>query len=296
MKVSILTATYNRANFLEKLYKSIVQNSKNNKSIECEWIIIDDGSEDETKNKVNEFIKENKIEIKYYYQKNSGKMRAINQAVKMSNGELIMDCDSDDILTSNAFELIDKYAMQLLENENLYALAFLKKDNQNKISGKKFINIDNPTTMFELYFKEDVQGEKILVFKSSIRKQYMHKLEENENFITEARMYHKIDEKYKIICINEPIEIGEYVDDGYTKNIDKTFKKYPNGYYCYFKEILAKDMKGTLLKKRIYAIKHYILFGVLSKKKFNIRSIKNISNKIIYLFLYIPGVVKSRRY
>ena len=294
MKISILTATYNRANYLSNLYESIKQNTHRTPSLESEWIIIDDGSEDETERKVKEFIKDGKIKIKYYYQKNTGKMMAINQAVKMAEGELIVDCDSDDYFSSDAFELIKKNSKKFFENEELYALAFLKKDKDGKISGKSFSNVDKPTTMFELYFKEDIEGEKILVYKAKIRKKYEHELEDDENFITEARMYHKMDEKYKILCINEPIEIGEYVEDGYTKNINKTFKNSPKGYYCYFKEILGKDMKGTLIKKRIYAIKHYILFGYLIQKGFNIKDIRNAGNKILYSILYIPGIIKSK--
>ena len=268
MKLSILTATYNRENYLGELYNSILKNKHSKTNLECEWIIIDDGSKDNTKSRVEEFINENKIEIKYHYQENSGKMSAINYAVDISEGDLIIDCDSDDKLVENAFKLIEQNSKELFENENLYAIAFLKKDKNEKISGKEFIIENEPTTMFELYFKYNIEGEKILLYNAKIRKQYKHELEDNENFITEARMYHKMDEKYKIICINKPIEIGEYVEDGYTKNINKIFKKCPNGYYLYFKEILAKNMKGTLRSKRIYAIKHYILFGYLAKKKF----------------------------
>lgn len=295
MKISILTATYNRAIFLNKLYESIIDNQKSNSSMECEWIIVDDGSIDETKAKVEQFKREGKLEINYFYQENSGKMSAINYAVQMAKGDLIIDCDSDDYLVQNAFELIEKYSKELFKNNSLYALAFLKIDPFGKISGKEFID-NNPTTMFNLYFKDEIQGEKILVYNAEIRKKYKHKLEENEKFITEARMYHEMDEKYKILCINEPIEIGEYIEDGYTKNINKTFKSAPNGYYCYFKEILSKDMKGTLFNKRMYAIKHYILFGYLSKKSFNIKNIRNFTNKILYLLLYIPGIIKSRNF
>ena len=77
--------------------------------------------------------------------------------------------------------------------------------------------------MFDLYFKKDIQGEKILVFNANIRKKFKHELEENEKFVTEARMYHKMDDNYKILCINEVIEIGDYQDDGYTQNIVETF-------------------------------------------------------------------------
>ena len=72
MKISVLTPTYNRATLLENLYKSIIKQSK---KIEVEWLIMDDESKDNTKEQIEKFKKDNKIEIKYFYQKNSGKMK-----------------------------------------------------------------------------------------------------------------------------------------------------------------------------------------------------------------------------
>lgn len=294
MKLSILTATYNRSNYLPKLYESIKENLKYN--ITPEWIIVDDGSTDNTKNMVQSFIDENKVIIKYLYQKNSGKMSAINEAVKMATGDFIVDCDSDDCFINNSFEIIEKNSEKFLQNEELYGLVFLKSEENGKISGKEFSQKEHITTMFDLYFKEDIGGEKIIVYNSKIRKQYSHQLEHNEKFITEARMYHKMDEKYKLLAINEVIEQGSYIEDGYTKNINKTFKESPYGYYMYFKELMQKDMKGVKFSKRIYAIKHYILFSYLTKNKFNANLIKDRLNRLLYIILYLPGRIKSKRF
>ena len=294
MKLSILTATYNRANFLPKLYESIKENLKYN--ITPEWIVVDDGSIDDTKNIVQSFIDENKVIIKYLYQKNSGKMAAINEAVKMATGDLMVDCDSDDYFVNNSFEIIEKNAEKILNNEKFYGLVFLKREENGKISGKEFKQKEYITTMFDLYFKEDIGGEKILVYNSKIRKMYSHQLEHNEKFITEARMYHKMDEKYKLIAINEVIEQGSYIEDGYTKNINKTFKSNPYGYYMYFKELLEKNMKGVKFSKRLYVIKHYILFSYLTGNKFNANVIKDVLNKFLYIILYLPGMMKSKRF
>ena len=294
MKLSILTATYNRSNYLPKLYESIKENLKYN--VTPEWIIVDDGSTDDTKNIVQSFIDENKVIIKYLYQKNSGKMSAINEAVKMATGDLIVDCDSDDCFTNNSFEIIEKNVKKLLQNKELYGLVFLKSEENGKISGKEFSQKEHITSMFDLYFKEDIGGEKIIVYNSKIRKQYSHQLEHNEKFITEARMYHKMDEKYKLLAINEVIEQGSYIEDGYTKNINKTFKESPYGYYMYFKELLQKDMRGVMFSKRLYAIKHYILFSYLTKNKFNANLIKDRLNKFLYIMLYLPGKMKSKRF
>ena len=294
MKLSILTATYNRGKYLQKLYESIKKNLKHN--LNCEWIIVDDGSNDDTKMYVKNFIDENVIPIIYYYQKNNGKMSAINEAVKLATGNLIVDCDSDDYFVPDAFEKIEKNASKLLTDESLYGMAFLKKENDGKISGKKFKYQEQITTMFDLYFKDDIQGEKIIVFNSKIRKMYSHQLEHNEKFITESRMYHKMDEKYKVIAINDVVEQGSYIDGGYTKNISKTFKESPWGYYMYFKEILSKDMNGVLFSKRLYAIKHYILFSYLTNNKFDDSFMKDKLNKSLYRLLYVPGIMKSKKF
>lgn len=291
MKISVLTATYNRANLLSKLYESIINNLK--EDIFVEWLIMDDGSTDSTKNLISKFIGENKVKIQYFFQENQGKMQAINNLINYAHGDLIIECDSDDYFVDNAFSIIkDEFEKNESKMKNFYALCFLKYDQTGKNMGKTFKN--EISKMFDLYFKEGEDGEKALVFNSQIRKQYKYELENGERFITEARMFHKMDDKYSIICINKPIMICEYQDEGYTRNIIKQFKENPYGYYEYFKEILQRDTKGINFKKRLYVIKHYILFSYLTKNKKSCRNIKEIKNKILYLILYFPGIVKSK--
>lgn len=290
MKISILTATYNRANLLSKLYESILNNL--NEDIDVEWLIMDDGSTDETKLAVDKFIEEKKIEIKYFFQENQGKMQAINNLVESAQGDLIIECDSDDYFSDKAFETIKK-AFEKNNKKDFYALCFLKYDQTGKNMGKNFSKETNK--MFDLYFKEGEDGEKALVFNSQIRKQYKHELENGERFVTEARMYYKMDEKNNIICINEPIMICEYQAEGYTRNINKQFTENPYGYFEYFKEILQKDMKGVRFNKRLYAIKHYVLFATLTTQKSIIRHIKGIFNKFLIMVLYIPGKIVTKK-
>lgn len=292
MKISILTPTYNRAKMLIELYESLKDNKKYN--IDFEWLIMDDGSTDNTKKVVDSFISENCINIKYYYQENQGKMVAINKLVEYSTGDFIIDCDSDDYFAKNAFEIIRKNVDKLLSDKELYGLAFLKCDVSGEVSGNKFKENNYKTTMFELYFKDDVKGEKIILFNSTIRKQYMHKVEKGEKFITEARMYHEMDQRYKILCINIPIVIGAYQNDGYTKNINKIFIENPKGYMKYFEEILQIDTKNILFSKRLYIIKHYILFSFLTHKKKVLKNIKSGLDKFLTFILYVPGCIKTK--
>lgn len=94
-----------------------------------------------------------------------------------------------------------------------------------------------------------------------------------------------MDRNYKIVGINLPIMICEYQKDGYTKNIKEIFKANPKGYYKYFKEILQMPMRNVLFKKRIYAVKHYLLFCYILNKK------PEIKNLLVFA-LYWPGKIK----
>ena len=291
MKFSILTATYNRAKCLPKLYESLIKNKSSN--YEIEWLIMDDGSKDETENLIKDYIAKNEIEIKFFKQQNQGKMTAINNLAQYVTGEIWIECDSDDYFTDGAFDKIKDLYEKNKERKDIYAFAFLKIDQNGNNMGNTFKKEE--TTMFDLYFKEGGTGEKALAFITEVRKKYRYELEHNERFVTEARMYHKMDKDYKMICNNEYMMVCEYQEEGYTKNINKEFVNNPFGYYMYFYEILNDmDMKGVSFGKRLYVIKHFILFGYLTGQRR--KKVKNIVNNIFIIVLWIPGRIKSKKF
>ena len=278
MKISVLTPTHNRGELLERLYESLEKNSIY--GVEIEWLIMNDGSTDKTKEIVQKFQEKNvpNLEIKYFEQENQGKMVAINNLVEHVTGEYMIDCDSDDYFADNAFKYMKQKIEESKQEKNIYGLCFLKFDIKGVNLGKVFTK--NRSTLFDLHFKENDQGERAILFISSIRKKYKHKLENGEKFVTEARMYYEMDKENELLCFNLPIMICEYQEKGYTKNIVKQFKKYPYGYYKYFSEILERNMHGVLLSKRLYAIKHYILFSYLTNQ-YSSKNIKGLENKIL---------------
>ena len=107
MKFSILTATYNRAKYLPRLYKSMVDNMDD--SYEIEWLIMDDGSTDNTEEVCKNFVNKKNLVVKYYKQENQGKMQAINNLGQYVSGELWIECDSDDYFVKNAFQIIKQH-------------------------------------------------------------------------------------------------------------------------------------------------------------------------------------------
>ena len=153
MKLSILTATYNRANLLKRLYESILINLK--VGIEVEWLIMDDGSSDETENVISKIRDENKIRVMYLKQVNQGKM-------DYARGDLIIECDSDDYFADNSFLYIKDAYEESKYEKDLYGLCFLKYDQNGNNIGKEFK--ERKTTMFDLYFKQQEDGEKAVAF------------------------------------------------------------------------------------------------------------------------------------
>ena len=118
--ITIVTPSYNRGYIIRKLYNSLVQQERL-----FEWIIVDDGSTDNTKEIVNGFIGENIFPIKYIKKNNGGKHTAINMAMKHIQTPLTMIVDSDDFLNSNAISQIDKYYKKYGERDDIGVFSFL---------------------------------------------------------------------------------------------------------------------------------------------------------------------------
>ncbi len=291
--ITVLTATYNREKLLEQLYNSLLKNYESYQKFE--WLIVDDGSDDNTSKIINNWKKNSPFPIHYYYQSNQGKMKAINFGTSNVTTELILEVDSDDYLTDNALkEITIDYKKN--KDKKFYALGYIKT--MNDYDNSNYQEKNYPIKMFDLYLKNNFEGEIALVYKTEVRKNYEHQLEKKERFITEARMYNQMDRKEKgILLFNKNIMICEYQTDGLTKNIDKLFSSNPNGYYKYYLESLQMDLKGIPFNKRLYLIKHLILFACLNKKtkkevKIDIKRLKMI-DKILINILFEIGYKKT---
>ncbi len=295
MKISLVTATYNRKEELKKLYDSLLSNYKTFKDFE--WIVMDDGSTDNTKEEVLEWKKESKFKIDYHYHENVGKQAEINESVKYVTGDIFIEIDSDDYFLDGALKKIsDDY--EKLTDENVYGIIY-----KRILGNKKDVDIsilDNKiVTLFDIHNKYLFDFDMNLTFKTEVRRKYFYNVEKGEKFVTEARLYYLLDSLYDgMIFKNENIVKGEYLNEGYSKNIKKVFKKYPKGYLEFFKESLGYINKNTVFKKRIYMIKHYILFSYLNKvKKIKvIKDAKGCLNKILVTLLVIPGYIKSKNF
>ena len=293
MKISVLTATYNREKLLPKLFESLKKNYETFQDFE--WIIMDDGSNDNTKKEVKKWIKEVNFKIDYHYQENEGKQKEINDAMQYVTGDAIIEVDSDDYLLDNALKTIAEDFIAL-DNDEIYGIIYKRKLGKKNTDTKKELN-NKVVTLFDIHNKYGYDFDMAIVFKTEVRKKYYFDVCKNEKFVTVARLYYKLDQFYKgMVFKDKYLVYGEYVEEGYSKNINKIFKKYPYGYYEYFNECLTYIKKDTLFKRKLYFIKHYILFSYLCglSKRECIKRAKRYN--FIIALLVIPGYIKASRF
>ena len=257
--ISIITPTYNREKLLGRLYSALIKQHSNR----FEWIIIDDGSTDNTEEVVNKWIEENIISIKYIYQENRGKYIAHNVGVQNATKELCICIDSDDYPTDEFVKLITDF-WEKNRNKKYSGIMALKCYKDGNIIGNKLPENLKEATLFYINETTENSGDKALVYRTEILRQHLFPEIKNTKFITESVIYDKIDCNYTMILMNKEICVCEYQNDGYSNNFRKLMINNPLGFNIYY--IQRIDMALNLKSRLIYASKYYA-FKWLSKNK-----------------------------
>lgn len=259
-KLTVFTPTYNRAYCLYHCYESL----KNQTCKDFIWLIIDDGSSDNTKQLVNEWIAENEIEIQYCWQENQGMHGAHNSAYEMIKTELNVCIDSDDYMPHNAVEKIVSFWGKYGGPE-VSGIMGLDSYKNGRIIGSKFPGNLKRSTLFALYNKYGVTGDKKLVYRTELTKQYPYPLFQNEKYVGLAYKYHMLDRKYEMLLMNEVLCCVEYMPDGSSMNMLKQYRTNPKGFAFYRKELMKLPFASRLFKYR-QAI-HYVSSSFICKNK-----------------------------
>ena len=279
--VTIFTPTYNRKKELENLYESLV----NQTDKDFEWLVVDDGSKDDTKKYIEKLIKINKINVKYVYKENGGKQSAYNVGLSETTGSIFVCMDSDDILDEKAVETIKKDFKKVPSDSAGYAYVQGYINDKNKIIGTDFRNIKK-AYYYDVYGKYNVTGDKLIVLKSKIAKEYPFPIIEGEKFVPEALVYNRISKKYQLNLSNNILAYKEYLPGGYSDNYFNLVKRNPKGNSLYFKEKYN-------IEPSLYNVYGYILFCIYSKYCFN-KILSDHPAKIKIILLYLPTLIVSK--
>ena len=283
--ITVVTPTYNRANELEKAFNSLKEQTEK----DFEWLVIDDGSTDNTEDVIRNFKEETNFDISYYKQDNQGKHIALNIAFKKVKTELLMILDSDDCLTRTAIEEILLIHNKYKDNDKVAAYVFQKgKSNAptERITQvfKKEEFIDNYNTYI---INKEIKGDKEEVFKTKILKNYSYPQYLGEKFVGEGVLWSKISHNYDMVFCNKIIYLCEYLDGGLTKSGRSFRMKNPQGGKYHAEEYLDKRYKNKI------RIKNAILYLVYSKalKENYFKILKNRKEKILFIMAKIPSEI-----
>lgn len=257
-ELTIFTPAYNRAYCLHHCYESL----KRQTCQDFVWLIIDDGSTDHTRDLVKEWISENRIEIRYHWQENQGMHGAHNTAYELIDTELNVCIDSDDYMPDDAVENIlsfwDKFG-----SDKVSGIIGLDSYNDGQIIGSRLPEDVKTSTLFHLYNKYGVTGDKKLVYRTDLTRNYPYPIFKNEKYVGLAYKYHMLDQQYEMLLMNEVLCCVEYLADGSSMNMFNQYRENPKGFAFYRKELMKLPFASTSFKFR-QAI-HYVSSSLISR-------------------------------
>lgn len=254
--ITVFTSTYNRACLLPRLYESL----KKVVFKDFEWLIVDDGSIDGTRGLVDGWIKEKIIDIRYYYQENGGKHRAINKGAQLAKGEFFFIVDSDDTLPVDSLEIVNKWIDTVRDDEAFAGVCGVKRDITGQDHSEfRFEVMD--LTPFEI--GEITREDKAEVVKTQILRNYPFPDIEGEKFCAEGLVWNRIGRRYKLRYFNEVIYNYEYLNDGLTFNSLLNRRKSPTYAVMVYREQLPYLCS---MKRKLKVSCNYWRFFWLAKK------------------------------
>lgn len=251
MILTILTPTYNRGNTLEQLYSSLCRQ----KEKDFEWLIIDDGSTDCTKELCEKWSQEADFEVRYFWQENGGKHRALNRGISLARAAFIYILDSDDYLTERAVEKIKRWIGDIKEDALCAGVSGTRIDKSGKIigqypSGKSYVDATDIMRR-----QAGLEGDKAEIYRTDILKKYPFPEFEGENFLSECAVWNRIGmDGYYLRWYSDALCVCEYRNDGLTRSQNKEVKNY-QGYTYVIKQQIQYETK----LKRLALIAQYSL-------------------------------------
>lgn len=221
--ITVFTPSFNRASLLPRLYDSLLKQTTG----QFEWVIVDDGSTDETARVVNSMISENKLPIIFHTKVNEGKHLAINKGVELANGNLFFIVDSDDFLTEDAIDLILKSYPSVIDNPELAGISFRRGTSETEFIGTQDTFSDFTANYNDFRYRLGYTGDMAEVYKTEILRRNPFPKFEGEKFCPESLVWQRISTKYQMLWTSKIIYICEYQAGGLSDRIFEIRKKSP---------------------------------------------------------------------
>ena len=292
MKLTIITPTYNRADKIEKLYKSLCEQTNK----EFEWLIIDDGSTDETSAGIQGFIDRADFKIRYEFQENGGKHRALNKGIAMIESRLTFIVDSDDWLTDDAVETIlkfdDKYEDRK-DSDKICGFSFLRAYSNGQVNTGEYAKDEIVDTFRQQRINNNLLGDKAEVYYTDILKKYPFEEFDGEKFMPEDAVWLKMSGPYNMVHINHVIYYCDYLEGGLTKS-GKGMKIHSPYGMMFRSAVYLNDPMVNAKTKLKMAVLYDVYSGFASKKSQKEKhrcKVENGLGKFLVGLVYLPSLL-----
>lgn len=257
--LTIFTPSYNRAYSLPLGYEAL----KRQTCKDFIWLIVDDGSTDNTRELVESWISEGVVPIRYVYQENQGMHGAHNTAYRLIDSELNMCIDSDDYMPDDAVKKILSF-WKANGSDKVAGIIGLDADFNGTIIGTSF-PVGMKSTTLDGFYAHGGKGDKKLVYRTDIIKNYPeYPIFEGERYVSLGYKYQLIDQDYELLTLNEILVKVEYRPDGSSMNMYSQYIRNPRGFA--FIRKTSMQLAPTFKRRFIEAI-HYVADSLLLKNK-----------------------------
>jgi len=287
---TIFTPIYNRKHTIHRVWESLINQTNKN----FEWILIDNGSEDDVLPLLEEYKSKADFPVRIYTQENKGKYIAFNRVLDLAEGELLFPADSDDtfepILIEKMNEIWAKY-----KADDVSGITMLCKDEEGEIVGEKFPFEEGVSTYEEILYKHKVGGEKWGCIRVDVLKKYPFPTNFNVKYFPDAYVWDQIGFNYKTVFVNEPLRT--YFQDAGNqimkeKNVSEDFMKMKNFYTLWKINFIFPKVTKHLSYSEYYEMYVFLWISAFKGKIPVLQVIKKLErtkSKIIALFVLIPS-------
>lgn len=250
--LTVLTPVYNRGKYLFRIYDSLINQTNQN----FKWVIVNDGSTDDTAQILEEIKRHNtELDIAIFIKENGGKHTAINYAVPSIDTDLVLILDSDDFLTNDAVQLISDKWQRYKNDSKICGFSFLKGKSVNEPLSSWYPKDEFVSNYIKFRINGNIKGDCCEVIKTTVLKEFPFKEFPKERFLTESSIWIPMALKYDTVYLNKVIYIADYLPDGLTKAGRRMQMNNPVG--AMYAAKLGLDCKAKLC----YKIKQAILYG-----------------------------------
>lgn len=283
---SIITPTCNRGHLLPQLFDSLLQQNFD----DMEWIIVDDGSSDDTEARVDGFRDRARFPIVYIHQENAGKSAAERFGLSVTRGELVAIVDDDDLFLPNVLAGVLEDWLAHRNNSQVAGMSYLCVDGNRQILGRKFPSDVLVSTHIECRINRNIWGDKLEFTRPEILMRFLAPIAPGERFASETITWIKISEHFRTAYHNRPVLVKNYLDQGISKNWRVLNFRAPLGMAAYYKAHLNKQIRLWIRLK-------YLVAYIAQMKIIDRSSADQLTESpfgcLQYWLLYLPGLLCS---